>query len=132
MKEHVFRLQKGMDLKKELTKYIHDNDISAAVILCAVGSLLELHIRLAGATSYLQSEEHYEIVSLCGTLCKDGVHLHIAVSKEDGTVIGGHLEEGTIINTTCEVVLGELEKYQFHRSFDEQSGYKELVVEEMK
>ena len=108
---------------------MNEHNIESAIILCAVGSLLELNIRLAEAKDYLVSKKHYEIVSLCGTLCKDGCHLHISVSDKEGHVLGGHLENGTMINTTCEVVLGELEDYTLHRKYDETTGFKELFVE---
>ena len=129
MKEHVFRLSKGDYLKESLLSYMKDNNISSAVVLCAVGSLLELNIRLADAKDYLVSKDHYEIVSLIGTLCSDSCHLHISVSDNKGRVFGGHLENGNIINTTCEIVLGELEEYQLCRAYDESTGYKELQVE---
>ena len=129
MKEHVFRLTKGDYLKESLMAYMKENNISSATVLCAVGSLLELNIRLAEAKEYLVKKEHYEIVSLIGTLCSDGCHLHISVSDKHGNVFGGHLENGNIINTTCEVVLGELEDYKLSRDFDDATGFKELKVE---
>ena len=55
-------------------------------------------------------------------------HLHVAFSKEDLTVVGGHLVEGCIINTTCELVIGEQEGYVYDVVFDEETGYDELIV----
>lgn len=96
--------------------------------MCCVGCLDRLNIRLADANDYLEKEEAFEIVSITGTLSKDGVHIHISVSDKDGNTFGGHLMEGCIINTTAEVVLLELEQFEFGREFDEATGYKELTI----
>ena len=42
--------------------------------------------------------------------------------------IGGHLCPGTLVNTTCEVVLLALEGVQFARVFDPETGYHELDI----
>lgn len=78
----VFRLKNGQDLKEELSSY-SQTDFSF-VVLSSVGSLSKLHIRLAGAKDYLLEEGNFEIISLIGTICKGGLHLHISVSRENG------------------------------------------------
>ena len=77
---------------------------------------------------YSKEHKDYEIVSLMGTISKDDVHLHISLSDENGVTIGGHLKDGTIINSTCEIVILELPNYEFTREFDEHTGYNELVI----
>lgn len=124
---HCFRLRKGNDLKKELENFAIKNNISG-IILCCVGCLDKLNIRLAGADDYLEEEEDFEIVSITGTLSKDGVHIHISVSDEEGNTFGGHLMEGCIVNTTAEVCILELDQFEFRREFDESTGYKELTI----
>lgn len=124
---YTFRLKKGADLKKEITKYVKENNISG-VILSGVGSLDKLSIRLADGESTLEKEEQYEIVSLNGTLSTDGIHLHIAVSDNDGKTIGGHLKDGSIINTTAEICLLDIPNIKFSREYDEDTGYNELVI----
>ena len=124
---YTFRLKKGADLKKGITKYVKENNISG-VILSGVGSLDKLSIRLADGESTLEKEEQYEIVSLNGTLSTDGIHLHIAVSDNDGKTIGGHLKDGSIINTTAEICLLDIPNIKFSREYDEDTGYNELVI----
>ncbi|MEH2445742.1 MAG: DUF296 domain-containing protein [Nostoc sp.] len=34
-----------------------------------------------------------------------GVHLHIAISDQEGKTIGGNLDDGCIIYTTTEIVI---------------------------
>jgi predicted DNA-binding protein with PD1-like motif len=69
-----------------------------------------------------------EIVSLTGTLGPDGLHVHISLAGADGACIGGHLVEGCIVNTTAELVIGELADVAFRRLADPATGYAELVV----
>ena len=89
-------------------------------------------IRLADGETVIEREEPFEIVSVMGTLSKDGVHLHISVSDSEGNTIGGHLKNGCIINTTAEVVMLEIDNVKFSREFDESTGYDELVVRKEK
>lgn len=124
----VKRLVKGQDLKKEIEDLIKDNNISAAYVVSAVGCISNLHIRLAKGQTFLENEADYEIVSLNGTICNDGAHLHIAVSDEQGVTVGGHLCYNCIVNTTCELIISTVDGYSFSRKYDEETGYKELVV----
>lgn len=128
---HCFRLTKGMDFKKEIEKYVISNKVSG-VILCAVGCLSKLTIRLADGQSVLEKDGMFEIVSVTGTLSEDGLHIHISVSDEEGNTIGGHLKDGCIINTTSEVVLDIFDDIKFTREYDEKTGYKELVITNIK
>ena len=124
-----FRLKKGMDLKKEIEDYAIKNQISG-IILCCVGCLDKLVIRLAGGVKILEKEEKYEIVSVTGTLSPDGVHIHISVSDEFGNTLGGHLKDGCIIDTTAEICIEEFDEIKFNREFDKSTGYNELVIKE--
>lgn len=124
---HCFRLVKGMDLKKEIEDFAINNKISG-VVLSSVGCLSKLAIRLADGKTVLEDEQPYEIVSVMGTLSKDGVHLHISASDSEGKTIGGHLKNGCIVNTTAEVVILEIKDVEFSREFDESTGYEELVI----
>ena len=124
-----FRLTKGMDLKEEIEKYSIDNNVSG-VVICSVGCLSKLVIRLSDGESILEKDGMFEIVSVTGTLSPDGVHIHISVSDELGNTIGGHLKNGCIVNTTAEVCLVIFDNISFSREFDESTGYDELVVHE--
>jgi len=125
---HAFRLIRGKDLKKEIISYCQKQNIEAGVIISAVGCIKHLHIRLAVAKDYIDKEEYYEIVSITGTVSKDDVHIHISVSDNTGKTIGGHLKDGTIVDTTCEIVIYELNDYIFNREPDILTGYDELSI----
>jgi len=124
MKELAFRLRQGADLKQSIIDLCKDYD--TCVVLSSVGCVNRLHIRLAKAKDYLDKEDDYEILSLNGTIAKGKAHLHICVSDSNGNCLGGHLMDNTIINTTCELVIGVLQDYEAKRSFDENTGYDEI------
>lgn len=124
---NCFRLTKGMDLKREIENYVINNKISG-IIVCCVGCLSKLSLRLAGAKDILEIDGDFEIVSITGTLSEDGVHIHMSVSDETGNTIGGHLKDGCIINTTAEVVLQVFDDIKFKREYDENTGYEEIVI----
>lgn len=107
--------------------------------MTCVGSLSQLHIRLASASKdsdaqYLRSIDAYEVVSLVGTLEFDAsaaesyAHLHISVADKHGNVIGGHLMDNNIVFTTAEVTVVAIEGQQQLREFDPRTGYKELQI----
>lgn len=129
MKTHAFRLQPNQDLKISIKNYVRENKIKAGVILSCVGSLNCAILRMAGGNSVKIFKGKLEIVSLVGTLSPNGCHLHIALSDKDGKVIGGHLNEGCMIYTTAEIVIGEIENLSFSRAIDENTGFKELVIQ---
>ena len=125
MKELAFRLKKGDDLRTCIEEKC--KDINTAIVLSGVGCLYKANFRLAKALDYINSEQDYEIVSLNGTISNGKAHIHIALADDKGNAIGGHLEKGCLINTTCEVVLGVLEEYESRREFDKNTGYDEIV-----
>tara|TARA_B100000524_G_scaffold326710_1_gene210370 strand:- start:779 stop:1114 length:336 start_codon:yes stop_codon:yes gene_type:complete len=70
-----------------------------------------------------------EIVSLVGTLSSDrSHHLHLSVSKADGSVVGGHVKGPATVRTTAELVLGAMPALSFGREFEPATGYLELRI----
>lgn len=131
MKEHVFRLTRGYDLKLSIEKYCEDNKIQAGVILSCVGCLSEAVIRNASGVKCIKIDKDIEIVSITGTVSQNGCHIHISVSDEELKTYGGHLKDGCIVNTTAEVVILELSNHKFDRIMDENTGYKELTISKL-
>ena len=129
MKHHAFRLTYGMDLRQGIEDYCRDNDIHSAAIVTVVGCVYRARIRLADGETIEEYDDRYEIVSLTGTISPDGSHMHISLADEDGRVIGGHMCNGCLVNTTAEVVLVSLDdEYLFSREYDDSTGYDELVI----
>lgn len=131
METYVFRLKRGDDLKKSIIDFCQSNNIDSGCIVTVVGSVYEIRIRKAdGVSEYFETKD-FEIVSLTGTISKDGAHLHIALADNRLVTIGGHLLEGTKVNTTAEVVIMKFDNYNLSRQFDANTGYKELEVLEI-
>ncbi|MEG0327342.1 MAG: DNA-binding protein [Erysipelothrix sp.] len=128
MKEHILKLMPGEDFLAALDNYCKKFDISAAYIGTCVGSLSKVMLRKGYDKSLLKLDGPYEIVSCVGTLSKTGMHIHGSVSDREFRVYGGHLIGGCTIQSTCEVVIIELENHELTRSKGEMSGYKELVI----
>jgi hypothetical protein len=52
----------------------------------------------------------------------------MAVSDEQGCVVGGHVCYGNAVRTTAEVLLAQLPEWNLGREHDPGTGYKELVI----
>ena len=120
------RLQPGDDLRAELEAIGRQS--GAACVLSCVGSLHDAMLRFARRDTISRVSGPLEILSLSGTLCADGVHLHLAVADADGRCSGGHLAPGCIVRTTVELVIGSLPAVSFSRPVDPATGYPELLV----
>jgi uncharacterized protein len=122
------RLLPGDDLRVSLERLVRDSGITAACVLTCAGSLSRAALRLAGGCRTTGLAQPLEIVSLTGTLSPDGAHLHLAVADGEGLVTGGHVQEGCLVLTTAEVVLGVFPGIRFRREFDAATGYRELTI----
>ena len=129
MKFHCQRLHRGDDLLESIRLLCAEKEIGAGVVLSAVGCILRGRIRDASGVNIQSIDGHYEIVSLNGTVSRRRCHLHIALSGEDLRTLGGHLCTGCIINTTCELVIGELPGIVYDVEQDDETGYDELVFQ---
>lgn len=128
MKTHCMRLIEGQDIKEEINRFCTDNNIDAAVVLSSVGCVKCAVLRDAGGKDDHTIDENMEIMSINGTISKHRTHLHISFSKKDLSVIGGHMMEGCMVNTTCELVILEISKTVFNSKFDFSTGYEEIDI----
>jgi predicted DNA-binding protein with PD1-like motif len=128
----ALRLKPGVEIKSAIQAYVQEHDLRAGAIVSCVGSTATAYLRLSNAKagedgSFLELRQPSEIVSLTGTVSVKGSHLHISLGDEKGDVFGGHLVNATV-NTTCELVIAELNDLEFSRPKDEATGYGELEV----
>ena len=126
---HCSRLRRGEDLLESIRRVCKEKNIHAGVILSGVGCLLRGRIRDASGVNIREITDHCEIVSLNGTVSAQRCHVHIALSFEDMHTVGGHLRTGCIINTTFELVIGELPGIVFGVEADPETGYDELIFQ---
>lgn len=128
MRNYTFRLKSGQDLFDSIALYAEERHIQAGCVLSGVGSLTHAAIRFANQETITEIKNHFEIVSLTGTVSVHGSHLHISISDGEGRTIGGHLGSGCTIYTTAEIVIAAFEDVIYRREFAEDSGYEELAV----
>ncbi len=128
MQLYAIRLRPSQDLGQELSRFVCENSLRAGFIMTCVGSLRQAALRLANQAETTIYEDKFEIVSLVGTLDAEGYHLHLSLSDGRGRTLGGHLQEGCLIYTTAEIIIGEMEDVIFSRPFDPQTGYPELEI----
>ena len=124
---HCIRLKRGEDLMESVKQVCREKNIKAGVLLSGVGCILKGRIRDASGVNIREINDHCEIVSLNGTVSAQRCHIHIALSKEDLTTVGGHLCTGCIVNTTCALVIGELPGICYGVEEDPETGYDELI-----
>ncbi|MGF1718902.1 DNA-binding protein [Vibrio kyushuensis] len=126
----AIRLTKGADLKHSISQLVIKHGIQAGSIASCVGCLSSVSLRLAGATETLQLTDPFEIVSVMGTLTPEHQHIHISIADQSGQVLGGHLLDGNIIDTTAELILHKYSNLSFSREFDVETGFTELAIED--
>ena len=124
---HCIRLKRGEDLLDTIKIICKEKNIQSGVVLSGVGCISSGRVRDASGVRIREIAEHCEIVSLNGTVSAARCHVHIALSKEDLSTIGGHLCAGCIVNTTCELVIAELPGVTFDEEADAETGYDELI-----
>jgi predicted DNA-binding protein with PD1-like motif len=125
----VVRLKPGQELKTEITKLARTEDLKAASIVSAVGSLTDVSLRFANQKETTRLAGHFEVVSLSGYLAANEFHVHMAVSDGEGRTIGGHVMDGNLVYTTLVVVIEEHNRWKYRREFDPASNYDELVID---
>ena len=127
MKTICKRLRRGDDLLRSIEKIAAEEQLELAVLLSAVGCVSRARVRDASGITVRDIGEDCEIVSATGTVSRKRCHVHVSFSKEDLSTVGGHLMEGCIVNTTCELVLGVVDGWRCSVEQDEETGYDEIV-----
>lgn len=126
---YAFRLKPGDDLLEGIRSFVKERQLRAVAIVTCVGSLTRANLRYAHTGKWVEINGYFEIVSLVGTVDPVGEHLHIGLADSEGVSIGAHFGTGSSVFTTAEVILAELEDYDFNRELCTLSGYEELVIE---
>lgn len=127
---HAIRLKPGQDLKKELTEFLLQNKLKACGVVTCVGSLTKANLRYANEPKGTVVEGPLEILTLQGCGGNGKWHLHLSVADQNGRMRGGHLLDGSLVRTTAEIVLVELNELDFQRVHDPETGYPELEIVE--
>lgn len=109
------RIDRGEDLLKNIRKAIEDTKLDTGIVISGVGSLLKARIHMVASNDFpprddfLDFEGPLEIVSLQGIIANGEPHLHISIVNRDFKSFSGHLEEGCLILSICEVAILKVE-----------------------
>jgi uncharacterized protein len=128
MRPLPLRIASGKDLRAALESELVGQGGDAAFVIAGMGSLAITHLRFAGAQESTIIEGPVEILTLTGTLSRDGAHLHMSVADAQGHLFGGHVAQGCTVRTTAEVLIVLLPEWSFAREPDPVTGYRELVL----
>lgn len=123
------RVPMGADLLQFIEDYANKNNIKTGIIL-GLGAVQKAVIGYYDQPTkkYMEKaiDEPMEIVNLTGNISrKDGksmAHVHASFGKQDGAVVGGHLNRGTIV-FACELKIIELSGSGYPgRQYDSETG----------
>ena len=130
---YVMRLEMGDDILANLKRFAEAKRIRAAVFE-GIGSLNKANLGhydfKTKQYKYESFEDDLEILSLAGnisTMNREALpHAHVTLGRRDFTVIGGHLDEGSLANMVeieLRKIPGRLEKAK-----DEKTGLNLLQL----
>jgi predicted DNA-binding protein with PD1-like motif len=127
MRELPIRLRPGADLRRSLENVVRDQCPNGGFVVCGIGSLNNPRLRLAQSETETHYAGPFEMLTLSGTVTKDGVHLHMSIASASGQVFGGHVVNGNEVRTTIELFLVPLTDWKLNREFDSDTGFLELI-----
>jgi len=142
----AFRLGPGCDLMKSIEEIAKKENIQSGLILSGAGSLSQVTLRnvrlfpdefpvMDRNRIYTPKKEPLELLSLSGNISRrDGeihVHCHITISSglDNSRAYGGHLIEGCLIFSYCEVIIAEITGLEMKRDIDPETRGPELFFE---
>ena len=108
------RLDRGDMLLESILDIIKKNDIRDGAVLTAAGTLQECTFHAVASIS-AKPEEHFttikgtpmEILSVGGIIADGEPHLHMTLSRTDGSAFGGHLEKGCKVLYRAELTIAK-------------------------
>jgi len=142
----VARLGPDCDLLKSIEEVAESENIRSGIILSGAGSLSQVTLRnvrlfpdefpiMDRDRVFIPKKEPLELLSLSGNIARkdDGifVHCHITISSglDDGQAYGGHLIEGCLVFSTCEIIVVEITGLTMRRNIDTETRVTELFFE---
>ena len=102
-------LESNTDLLKSLEELAMKEN-KFGYVLSIVGNLSVAKFKCPGKQAPTLVKDHLEIIALNGTISPKQCHLHISISDGDCNVWAGHLEEGTKILKTADLLIGFLDQ----------------------
>lgn len=103
--KYVLRLESGDDILRSLQRFAQTKKLGASLVE-GIGSLNKVKLGhydfKTKQYKYETIEDDLEILNLSGNIStmnrKPLPHLHVTLGRRDFSVIGGHLDEGSVAN----------------------------------
>lgn len=140
----IIKIEPKEKLRERLLEFARQTKIKNAVIISAVGSVVNVHFRgiKTGSKRPItepRMRQHemlgpLELLGLEGNLISTDrgevdCHLHIIVGKSSGEVVGGHLFEAEVF-ASCEILLTEMIVKGVERSTSRSGGTSTIYIDE--
>ena len=101
----VLRLESGDDILRSLQRFATSRKLGASLVE-GIGSLNRVKLGhydfKTKQYKYETFEDDFEILNLSGNISSQNLkplpHLHVTLGRRDFSVIGGHLDEGSVAN----------------------------------
>jgi predicted DNA-binding protein with PD1-like motif/glutaredoxin len=107
MRAVPLHLEAGTDVRRSLEQLARHHN-AGGFVLSVVGNLSQAAFACPGKSTPTILRGELEIITLQGTLARDGVHLHLSFSDGECQVWGGHLEHGTLVLRGADLLVGLL------------------------
>ena len=131
---------------KGIEEIARRENIQSGIVLSGAGSLRQVTLRnvrlfpdefpiMDRNRIYTPKKEPLELLSLSGNISREEdkvhIHCHVTVSSglDDGRAYGGHLIEGCVVFSTCEVIIAEITGLKMKRNTDPETRVLELYLE---
>lgn len=140
----IIKIKPGEQIRERLNAFASETGIKNAVIISAVGSVVNIHYRgiKTGAKRPItpprmhqhQVQGPLELLGLEGNLISNEAgeidcHLHIMLAKSSGEVIGGHMFEAEVF-ASCELILTEILVEGVARQASKSGGIATIYIDE--
>jgi len=124
----VGKLEPDEDIIDAITDLVKQHNITSGFINI-IGALKQITIGFFDLKSmkynFKTFDEDVELISCMGNISyKEGdpiIHLHVAIGREDFSLIGGHLSQPSIVSITGEVFIFEIAE-KLNRAIDPKFG----------
>lgn len=119
----VIRLTEGDDIHDSISQVCTENNIDSAMVVTGLGMVSHITFGWFTGNEYL-TETHdntFELIGLNGNVSYKGnklyPHLHGIFSREDHSVLGGHILKATAHNN-IEIFIKPIQTIFLNRDFD--------------
>ena len=106
----IIRMDPGTDMLEGLALAIKERRIVNAVVLAGIGSVTDYHYHVVSdkpGNVFAKGSVSMDLVNLQGYIMNGNIHIHMGLSDLN-SLVGGHVEPGTIAKTFYIITIGVL------------------------